>query len=262
MDIDASNWNEDDNANTTAAPDGAPEGMAPSGVNNVLRAIMGALKRRRNWGAPKTTAGTSTAYTLAYGVAPGALVDGMTHLVQFNAANGNAPTLNVNSLGAIPLHIYTPAGWAAAPAGVLTANMISRVAYHSSSAAYRVLDLNGAGTWTPADGSGAGLSFSSVTGHYRIANGMVLAYFALTFPSTGSSADVTISGLPVTVPNQDYARIDSLINAGSASTATLVLRPDKNAATVKIVNTSTGSNSPNSAWSGLTIKGCIVYPVT
>ena len=45
MDISAANWSEDDNANTTAAPDGAPEGMAPSGVNNVLRAHQGALKR-------------------------------------------------------------------------------------------------------------------------------------------------------------------------------------------------------------------------
>ena len=52
MDIEASNWNEDDASNTAAAPDGAPEGMAPSGVNNVLRAIMGAVKRRRNWNSP------------------------------------------------------------------------------------------------------------------------------------------------------------------------------------------------------------------
>ena len=42
MDISAANWSEDDNANTAAAPDGAPEGMAPSGVNNVLRAHQGA----------------------------------------------------------------------------------------------------------------------------------------------------------------------------------------------------------------------------
>ena len=36
MDIEASNWNEDDASNAAAAPDGAPEGMAPSGVNNVI----------------------------------------------------------------------------------------------------------------------------------------------------------------------------------------------------------------------------------
>jgi len=139
MDIYASNWNEDDNANTTAAPDGAPEGMAPSGVNNVLRAHQGAVKRFVVSSIPKTTGGSSTAYTLSYSVAPGALVDGMTHLVEFNAANGNAPTLNVNSLGAIPIYYYSAGAWRAVPAALLDANTIFRVAYHTSSGTYRIL---------------------------------------------------------------------------------------------------------------------------
>jgi microcystin-dependent protein len=139
MDISATNWSEDDNANTSAAPDGAPEGMAPSGVNNVLRAHQGALKRFYNWTNPKITGGSGTAYTLSYAVAPGALVDGMTHLVQFHAANGNAPTLNVNSLGAIPLHYYSAGAWRAVPAALWDADMIFRVAYNSSAGAYRIL---------------------------------------------------------------------------------------------------------------------------
>src|SRR5215471_17791311 len=106
MDIAASNWTEDDNANITAAPDGAPEGMAPSGVNNVLRAMMGAVKRWFNWTAPKLTLGSSTAYTLSYSVAPGALIDGMSHLVEFHMVNGVGATLNVNGLGAIPIYYY------------------------------------------------------------------------------------------------------------------------------------------------------------
>ena len=175
MDIGQTNWDESDDANDQTPPHGAPEGMAPGTVNNVLRAHQGAIKRWYDWSIPKTTGGTSTAYTLTYSVAPGALLGGMTHLVQFDATNGASATLNINSLGPKPLYIYTPSGWAAAPAGVLTANMVSRVTYDSPSGAYRVLDLNGAGTWTPTDSSGAGLSFPSVTGHYRIANGMVFA---------------------------------------------------------------------------------------
>ena len=124
MDISAANWSEDDNANTTAAPDGAAEGMAPSGVNNVLRAHQGALKRFYNWTNPKITGGSGTAYTLSYAVAPGALVDGMTHLVQFHAVNGNAPTLNVNSLGATPLHYYSAGAWRAVPAALWDADVI------------------------------------------------------------------------------------------------------------------------------------------
>ena len=116
MDISAANWSEDDNANTAAAPDGAPEGMAPSGVNNVLRAHQGALKRFYNWTNPKITGGSGTAFTLSYAVAPGALVDGMTHLVQFHAINGNGATLNVNNLGATPLHYHAAGAWRIAAA--------------------------------------------------------------------------------------------------------------------------------------------------
>lgn len=141
MDIYASNWDETDANNTTAAPDGMPEGMAPSGVNDWGRAVAGALKRYVNQQSPKTTGGTSTAYTLSYGVAPSALVDGMTHLVQFNAANGDAPTLNINSLGATPLHYFSAGSWRTVPAALWAANAVHRVAYNSSAGAYRLIDL-------------------------------------------------------------------------------------------------------------------------
>jgi microcystin-dependent protein len=158
MDIYANNWNEDDNANTTTAPDGAPEGMAPSGVNNVLRAHQGAMKRFAVWSTPKTTGGSGTAYTLSYTVAPGALVDGMTHLVQFHVANGAAATLNVNGLGAIPIYYHAAGAWRAAPTGLIDVDEIWRVAYHTSSGTYRLLDLRNrtgevvpfAGTTAPA----------------------------------------------------------------------------------------------------------------
>lgn len=158
MDIGASNWNETDASNSSAAPDGAPEGMQPSGVNDTIRAIMGAIKRWFNWSSPKTTAGTSTAYTLSYGVAPGALVDGMSHLVEFDQANGNGATLNVNSLGAQPIYYYSAGAWRAIPANLLGANEVVRVVYHSTSGAYRLIgrpDRTGvvedfAGTTAPA----------------------------------------------------------------------------------------------------------------
>jgi microcystin-dependent protein len=156
MDVYASNWNEDDNANTTAAPDGAPEGMAPSGVNNVLRAHQGAMKRLAVWSIPKTTGGSSTAYTLSYTVAPGALVDGMTHLVQFHVVNGAAATLTVNGLGAIPIYYHAAGAWRAAPPGLIDVDEIRRVAYHTSSGTYRLLQLrNRTGEVVPFAGSTA-----------------------------------------------------------------------------------------------------------
>lgn len=156
MDIAAANWNEDDNANTTAAPDGAPEGMAPSGVNNVLRAHQGAVKRFYNWTTPRITGGSSTAYTLSYAVAPGALVDGMTHLVQFHAVNGANATLNINTLGATPLHYHAAGAWRVAPPGLIDSDEVRRLAYHGASGTYRLLDRrNGTGEIIPFAGSTA-----------------------------------------------------------------------------------------------------------
>jgi hypothetical protein len=140
MDIYSSNWDESDASNSDAAPDGAPEGMAASGVNDTMRAMMGATKRFVNQQSPKTTAGTSSSFTLTYDVAPGALVDGMSHLVQFNAANAANATLNTNSLGAIPLHILKPAGWGAIPANTVINGMVCRAVYNSSAGAYRLVE--------------------------------------------------------------------------------------------------------------------------
>jgi microcystin-dependent protein len=156
MDISAANWSEDDNANTAAAPDGAPEGMAPSGVNNVLRAHQGALKRFYNWTNPRITGGSGTAYTMSYAVAPGGLVDGMTHLVQFHAVNGTGATLNVNGLGATPLHYHAAGAWRVAPPGLIDTDEVCRVAYHSSSGAYRLIGRrNRTGEVVPFAGSTA-----------------------------------------------------------------------------------------------------------
>ena len=142
MDVYSTNCNEADDSNSMAAPDGWPEGMAPSGVNNSGRAMMGATKRFVDQQIPLVTGGTSTAYTLAYAVAPSQLYDAMTHLVQFNAANGAAPTLNVNVLGAKPLYYYAAGDWRVAPSGLLGANQVARVSYNASAGAYRLIDLD------------------------------------------------------------------------------------------------------------------------
>jgi hypothetical protein len=160
-DIAATNWNQTDASNTDAAPDGMPEGMAPSGVNNWGRAVQGAVKRWYTWTIPATTGGTSTAYTLTYSVAPGALVDGMTHLVQFNAVNGATPTLNINSLGAKPLHFYLNGAWAAMPANMLAADQVVEVTYNSAAGTYRCIGLQPVLTQTITGGS-SGAAFTGI----------------------------------------------------------------------------------------------------
>ncbi|MFZ5784724.1 MAG: phage tail protein [Pseudomonadota bacterium] len=149
-DICASNWNEDDDGNIVPAPDGAPEGMAPSGVNNVLRAHQGALKRWYRWSTPATTAGTATAYALGYGVAPAALVDGMTHLVEFHVGNAVAPTLEVGGLGPLPLHYYAAGQWRAVPPALVGSNDVRRIVFHAGSGAYRLLGPDVTGDLVPS----------------------------------------------------------------------------------------------------------------
>lgn len=139
-DIGASNWNETDASNTDAAPDGSPEGMAPSGVNNVLRAHQGAVKRFWNKiNAVKTTGGTSSAYTLTYGTAPGAYYDGEVISFVVNAANAVDATLNVNALGAVPLRLFA----GNLLAGALQANQIVQARYNSSAGAFDILTSPG-----------------------------------------------------------------------------------------------------------------------
>jgi hypothetical protein len=54
------------------------------------------------------------------------------------------------------------------------------------------------GDWTPVDGSGVGLVFTTVTGFYTKVGRLVTCTFGLTFPATVSGANVTIGGLPYT----------------------------------------------------------------
>jgi hypothetical protein len=141
LDISQTVWNESDSGNSTPAPDGAPEGMFPSGVNDTIRADRGAIKRWYNRTIPLVTGGSSTAFTLTYSVTPTALADGDTHLVQFNAINGAAPTLNVNGLGAKPLHFWSSGGWGAWPAFMVAIDQIVRVTYNAAAGTYRAIGM-------------------------------------------------------------------------------------------------------------------------
>src|SRR5689334_6884934 len=126
-DIYDSAFSETDASNSSPSPNGFPEGMSPSGLNDAARALMGAMKRWLNQRIPTATSGTSSAYTLSYTVAPGALADGMMHRVLFNADNTlstGETTLNVNSLGAKNLRKFSGGSWVALAAGDLKANSV------------------------------------------------------------------------------------------------------------------------------------------
>lgn len=53
-------------------------------------------------------------------------------------------------------------------------------------------------TWTPTDGSGAGLTFSSVSSSCQKVGRHVLVSASLTYPATANTSVATLAGLPFT----------------------------------------------------------------
>jgi hypothetical protein len=54
------------------------------------------------------------------------------------------------------------------------------------------------GTWTPADGSGAGLSLTVANAKYVKVGNLVMVTAGITYPVTADASAATISGLPFT----------------------------------------------------------------
>ena len=57
------------------------------------------------------------------------------------------------------------------------------------------------GTWTPSDGSGAGLTFAQNAGSYTKIGREVTCYMAVEYPSTANGNNAQINGLPFTSAN-------------------------------------------------------------
>jgi hypothetical protein len=85
------------------------------------------------------------------------------------------------------------------------AGQIQFPATQNASANANTLDDYEEGTWTPVDGSGAGLSFSTAVGLYTKVGRVVHAQFAVLYPSTASGTRAAIGGLPFAVQNTSLA---------------------------------------------------------
>ena len=87
--------------------------------------------------------------------------------------------------------------------GVPSFDGIKFPASQVASADANTLDDYEEGTWTPTDGSGAGLSFTTYDCYYTKVGRVVYISMAVTFPSTASSAAMRFNGLPFTVKAGD-----------------------------------------------------------
>jgi microcystin-dependent protein len=136
-------WSPTAAANATADPSiNWSEGQAPSSVNDSARAMMAAIATaRQDTQAVIGAGGTASAltYTSGQGFSSLALMDGQ--LITFVAplTNVAGATLNVDSLGAIP--ICVDASGTPIPAGVLVGGTPYMVTYYNSISQFRLWNL-------------------------------------------------------------------------------------------------------------------------
>ena len=115
------------------------EGMSPSAVNDSARMMMGKTADwRDDIGGKLTTAGTSTAYTVATNQIFAALsdLDGRMITIVPHATSGAAPTLSVDGLTAIAINYSTGS---AVPSGALKIGTPYALVYFSASTEFILL---------------------------------------------------------------------------------------------------------------------------
>jgi len=225
-------WSQTPGSNATA--DSAinyQEGQAPSSINDSARAAMAVIaKWRDDNNGSLTTGGTSTAYTLATNTVftSLALMDNQTLKFTMHATSGASPTLNVDGLGAKPIHSATGVspGTGALVSGsvysatydnsvgewllhdqlalVLGANTVTTTSITDANVTYAKIQnvaasrLLGNPTGSPAAPSeislGAGLSFSGTSVISTLDPTVVPGYLSgLTLSTAGSSATFGIA---------------------------------------------------------------------
>lgn len=125
-DIFSSDWSETDSSNTVLWN----EGMPPSSVNNSGRAMQGAVRRWFDWSnASVTSTGAANVQVITYTVAPSALHAGLVFRFIPGFSNTSATTVNINTLGAIPVLAYGQP----LTGGEIKATVIAVIAYDGTS---------------------------------------------------------------------------------------------------------------------------------
>lgn len=163
-DLGSTNYSETDASNNASPPNGWPEGMNPSDVNNSARANMGADKRWWNRSnAVKTTAGSTTNFTLTYDVAAASYYNGELHAFVADRDCVATATLNINGLGAKNVRKFTAAAWANVANGDWLANQIVIVRYNQSADKFDIVNVSA--SWTDFLSASANNAFTGNNTH-------------------------------------------------------------------------------------------------
>ena len=115
------------------------------------------------------------------------------------------------------------------------------------------------GTWTPVDGSGAGLVLTVASASYTKVGRLVEASFAITFPATASAAAIRLGGLPFT--SKTFGASMNTVSFSVVQYAVPITGVvDSNATTFLPITYGAGT-IPNASMSGLILRGTAIYEV-
>lgn len=125
-------WSTSAGSNNSASPNGFPENMAPSGVNDSARELMAQVRRYAQQSVSAMfapDAGSANAYVINPSIAPAGYISGQVFRFKAGAANTGSASLNVSSLGAITIYKITNT---ALSSGDIKAGQMISVVYDGS----------------------------------------------------------------------------------------------------------------------------------
>jgi hypothetical protein len=252
--------------NTTASNNTAVGYQAGyTNTTNGANAFFGGLSGYNSTGVTNTYIGYGAGYSMTSG-GKNAIIGGYngnqggldirtaSNYIVLSDGDGN-PLISTNSTRSVALNGAVPQ----------TGTGITFPATQSASTDANTLDDYEEGTWTPTDGSGAGLSFTSVYGSYTKIGRTVVATFRLTYPSTSSTAAGAISGLPFVTGGQSGVGATAgggFINYQQTNTAAIYLTLDASGGTKASWYTTGGATILNVTFTGALMAATIVYQTT
>lgn len=179
-------------SNNSASPNGMPENMAPSGVNDSWREGIARVKRwYEDISAINSLAGGTTAYTLAASRTISAYAAGDVFVSVCNATNTGTSTLNVDSVGA--KDIYSNNGEAIG-AGELVADGIYAFAYDATNDRFICLNPSREAMRVIASGTVSGSGTLSISGLSTTYSSYMLVFDNLQPSSDGANFRIRLGG--------------------------------------------------------------------
>lgn len=258
--------------NNGAVPNGAPEGMAPSGVNDVIRQLMADIAveaQTNNVKVLKSVAGTNT-ITADMDPELAAYVAGMIVVFTPAATNTGAVTIAIDGLTA--LDIQKGSG-SALTAGDLVIGVPALLVLDSGADDFILMNPQNSGTNGSFTGTLTGMSGSTTgTINYTVADGIAHLWSTSAITGTSGSLDMTMTGLPAAVQpsgarsdiclvtNDSNTCVGRFSNTGSSSTLNFFCGYLDPGGSVTYIAIGSSAFEPSGS-KGLPAGWCIRYPL-